>query len=70
MAASDKMTQSSQPARSCASSLSSKLTRKRLLCRPISFLKGFRGINQPFSIYGLVLRFARVGNLSSPDIDR
>ena len=34
------------------------------------FLKGFRGIIQPFSIYGLVLRFARVGDLSPPDIDR
>ena len=33
------------------------------------FLKGFRGINQPFSISGLLLRFARVGDLSPPDMD-
>ena len=36
----------------------------------IQFLKGFQGANQPLSIYGLVLRFARVGDLSPPDIDR
>ena len=35
------------------------------------FLKGFQGISQPFSTYGLLLRFALVGDLSPPpDIDR